>query len=299
MTSGVTFGLPSRSPPIQVPKVSGREFSGSSKPTRASSAVRSSRTSPTAAGVQLVQVVDGVAGLVGRFGADHAEFVGLPDEVDVLGEPGVVAAPVGLDDRGLQQLGDAAELAEDRAAGGLGGVGGEDRPHVEVLDGGPQVLGVGVLEPVGGAGQQPALLGAAGAQLAAPVDLLGDVGEVEVGGEGADQLGRDLQFEAAEEFGGGFPVRTRQRADALDEVEEFVPLLADQGLAQQITQPHGCRRGVRGWWCGRVQGSRWAQGGRWRWSWWPGRRHCSQVRLLAVCRARSGGGGPRCPTGQG
>lgn len=45
---GVTLGLPSRSPPIQVPKVRGRVFSGSFTPTRSSSAVRSSRTSPTA-----------------------------------------------------------------------------------------------------------------------------------------------------------------------------------------------------------------------------------------------------------
>ena len=37
-----------------------------------------------------------------------------------------------LDDRGLQQLGDPAELVEDGAAGGLGGVRGEDRADVEV-----------------------------------------------------------------------------------------------------------------------------------------------------------------------
>ena len=55
------------------------------------------------AGVQLVEVVDGVAGLVGGLGADDAQLVGLPEEVDVLGEPEVVAAAVGLDDRGLQQ----------------------------------------------------------------------------------------------------------------------------------------------------------------------------------------------------
>ena len=42
------------------------------------------------AGVQLVEVVDGVAGLVGGLGADDAQFVGLPDEVDVLGEARVV-----------------------------------------------------------------------------------------------------------------------------------------------------------------------------------------------------------------
>lgn len=45
---GVTLGLPSRSPPIQVPKVRGRVSAGTVTPTRSSSAVRSSRTSPTA-----------------------------------------------------------------------------------------------------------------------------------------------------------------------------------------------------------------------------------------------------------
>ncbi len=75
--------------------------------------------------VEFVEVVDGVAGLVGGFGAGDAQFVGLPDEVDVLGEAQVGAAlveGVGV----LQQFGDGAQLGEDRAAGGLGGVGGED-----------------------------------------------------------------------------------------------------------------------------------------------------------------------------
>lgn len=89
------------------------------------------------------------------FGADHAQFVGLPDEVDVLGEAEVLAAPVGVDDGGLQECGDAAELVEDGAPGGLGRVCGEDGPYVEVLDGLAQVVGVGVLEPVGRPGEEP------------------------------------------------------------------------------------------------------------------------------------------------
>ncbi|GAA3231284.1 hypothetical protein GCM10020256_45680 [Streptomyces thermocoprophilus] len=52
--------------------------------------------------VEFVEVVDGVAGLVGGFGADDAEFVGLPDEVDVLGEAGVVAAAVGVEGGGFR-----------------------------------------------------------------------------------------------------------------------------------------------------------------------------------------------------
>ncbi|GAA4961778.1 hypothetical protein GCM10023238_31250 [Streptomyces heliomycini] len=117
--------------------------------------MRSSQDVADGAGVQFVEVVDGVAGLVGGFGADHAQFVGLPDEVDVLGEPGVQSAPVGGDDRGVEEGGDPAELVEDGAAGGLGGVGGEDGPDVEVADRFAQVLGVGVLEAVGGAESSP------------------------------------------------------------------------------------------------------------------------------------------------
>ena len=77
---------------------------------------------------------------------------------------------------------------------------------LRLLDGRAQVLGVGVLEPVGGAGEEAALGGAPGAQLAAAVDLLGDVGQVEVGGEGADQLGGGLQVGAAQQLGGGLAV---------------------------------------------------------------------------------------------
>lgn len=143
-------------------------------------------------GVQLVQVVDGVAGLVGGLGADDAQFVGLPDEVDVLGQPDVEAAAVGLDDGGVKERGDAPELVQDRPARGLGRVCREHGTNIEVADRLAQVLGVGVLEPVGRTGEQSALGGAPGPQLAAAVDLLGDVGQVEVGGERADQLGRGL-----------------------------------------------------------------------------------------------------------
>lgn len=188
------------------------------------------------AGVQLVEVVDGVPGLVGGLGADDPEFVGLPDEVDVLGEPQVVAAPVGLDDRRLQERGDAAQLVEDGAAGGFGGVRGEDGTDVEVLDRLADVLGVAVLEHVDGAGEEAALGGALLAHLAAAVDLLGDVREVEVRGEGAYQLGGGLEFDAAQQLGGGFAVLAGEAADPLDEVEEFVALLADECLAEEIAQ---------------------------------------------------------------
>lgn len=188
------------------------------------------------AGVQFVEVVDGVAGLVGGFGAGDAQFVGLPEQVDVLGEPQVGAAGVAADGEGVEQFGDAAELGQDGAAGGLGGVGGEDGAHPQVGDGLPEVLGVGVLELVDGAGEDAALGGAAGAQLAAAVYLFGDVGQVEVGGEGADQLGGGLEVGGAEQVGGGLTVAAGEGANALDEFEEVGSLLADEGLTEQVPQ---------------------------------------------------------------
>ncbi|GAA3098949.1 hypothetical protein GCM10020254_50570 [Streptomyces goshikiensis] len=208
---------------------------------------------PDGAGVQLVEVVDGVAGLVGGLGAHDAELVGLPDEVDVLGEAQVVAAAfAGAGGGLLQQGGDAAQLVEDAAAGRLGGVRGEDGADVEVLDRLAQVLGVGVLEHVGGAGEEPALGGAVGAQLLAAVHLLGDVGEVEVGGEGAHQLGGGLQIGVAEQLGCRDAVGAGEGADAFDEVEEVLALLAYEGLAEEVAEAADVRAqlGVRGFGAG-------------------------------------------------
>lgn len=119
--------------------------------------------------VELVQVVDGVAGLVGGLGAGDAQFVGLPEQVDDLGEAavglalgGAVPGGVGGGEAGgdvlavdaLQQFADPAELVEDAAAGGLGGVCGEDRAYGQVGEGVLEVLGVGLGELVGGLGEQ-------------------------------------------------------------------------------------------------------------------------------------------------
>lgn len=198
------------------------------------------------AGVEFVEVVDGVAGLVGGLGADHAQLVGLPDEVDVLGEAEVVAAAVaGAGDGLLQQGRDAAQLVEDAAAGRLGGVRGEDGADVEVLDRLAQVLGVGVLEHVGGAGEEPAFGGAVGAQFLAAVDLLGDVGEVEVGGEGPHELAGGLQVGVAEEGGGGFAVGTGEGADAFDEVEQVLAFLAYEGLPEEVAEAADVRAQFR------------------------------------------------------
>ncbi len=83
-------------------------------------------------------------------------------------------------------------------------------------------LQVGVLEPVRRSGEESALGGSLGAQLAAAVHLLGDVRQMEVRGEGADQLGRGLQFGAAQQLGGCIAVLAGQAAD-LDQFQELGP----------------------------------------------------------------------------
>jgi hypothetical protein len=71
-----------------------------------------------------------------------------------------------------------------------------------------------------------------GLELAAAVDLLGDVGQVKIGGEGAHQPGRAHGVERGEEVGGGLAIGADQMADALEEVEEIGSLLADERAAE-------------------------------------------------------------------
>ncbi len=263
--------------------------------------------------VELVQVVDGVAGLVGGLGAGDAQLVGLPQQVDHLGEApvglaagGGGAGRVGVREAGgeflavdaVEQLADPAELVEDAAAGRLGRVRGEDRPDGEVGQGVPEVLGVGLGQLVGGLREQRALAGAAGGELAAAVHLLGDVGEVEVGGEGTDQLGGGVQVDVGEQFGGGLAVGAAEQSDLFDQAEQLGAFLADQGFAEQVAEATDVRaqRGVVG-----VDGGRAVRraGDRSGHGWLPrgggvfGNGSSSQGRpVCGGCDAC----GPRCPT---
>ncbi len=77
---------------------------------------------------------------------------------------------------------------------------------------------------------EPAALGlAAPQQRPAPVDLLGDVGEVEVGGERPDQPDGRLQVELGQILEA---VALRVGPHLLDEIEELLALGADQRLAE-------------------------------------------------------------------
>ena len=204
------------------------------------------------------EVVDRVAGLVHRGGPDLAEFVRLPHLVDDLGELAVLAAAGGGALRGGlgQDVGELADLVQHGAARGLGGVRGEDGADVELVHHFLQHGRAGLAGDVGDGLGQPAVLLLPGAQAADPVDLLGGVGQVEVERKGADQVGRLLEGQGAEQFAdlgddvvraprpggiraaaGGFLGFLGQQAHLLHQVQELGPVLAHQGFAQQGGDP--------------------------------------------------------------
>jgi hypothetical protein len=206
-------------------------------------------------GVQVGEVVDGVAGLIGRVRPIQPQLVGLPEQVDQLGEPaggrggvgGAVQHVVGR--LGVQRVGQLAQLGQDRPAGRLGGMRGEHRPDGEPAGGGGYLVGRYPLlgDPLGRLVQPAAVAGPAPAQVAGAVHLLGDVGQVEVRGEGAGQLGAGGDVHRGQPVGGRPGVLADQRADLLDQVEQRRALLAGEGLAEQLADPPDVRAkgGVR------------------------------------------------------
>ena len=145
-------------------------------------------------GGQRAQVVGRGPRLVGGLGTHDAQLVGLPEEVDQLGETPLALSAVKARTarvlRGVDDVGDLAQQGEDRTAGGLGGVGGEDGP---VLDPGQHRLHEPAVhrtvrerlaDPADGSLQGTLL---PGGQLLVAVQLLGDVDQLEVCGEGASE----------------------------------------------------------------------------------------------------------------
>ena len=126
---------------------------------------------------------------------------------------------------------------------------GEDRLHRQLGDGGGEHLRAGGRGDLAHRLGQPAVPGRPVAQPADAVHLLGGVGQVEVGGERTDQLGRRRQREVGEQpaelAAGGLPVGLvvellgglAQRPDLLDEIQQLVAVLAHQSLAEQRTHP--------------------------------------------------------------
>jgi hypothetical protein len=68
------------------------------------------------------------------------------------------------------------------------------------------------------------------------VHLLGGVGEVEVGAEGADEPDRGGRVDIREHRRGGLAVRSDQVPDLLDQVEQRRALLAYERPAEQDAQ---------------------------------------------------------------
>jgi hypothetical protein len=160
------------------------------------------------------QVEHRVPGLVDRLGPLPPELVGQPQQVDDLGE--VPVGPFGEVGPGragglgrlrVEEVGEGMQLGERRSPRRLGGMSGEHRPHLELA--------------------RDAL------ELPPPVHLFDDVGQVEVGVEGAHQPGRGLLVDVAQQLGGRGRIGTGERADRLDELEQLWTLLAHEGVAQQ------------------------------------------------------------------
>ncbi len=200
---------------------------------------------------QLFQVVDRRARLVGRGRAVDTQLVGLPDQVDRLGEPPPDAF---LIHRGLtrirllvEQLADAPQLGEHGTARRLGGVGGKHRPHVESrghFAQGGALRGVR-LDMVEQGAQAAAGDAAARSVLVHAMGLFGHVGQVKEGGEGAHQVGGVGDVEPGQqgvELGGGAVIGAgvarllAQRAHALDQLQQMRAVLPHQGVAEQVAE---------------------------------------------------------------
>ena len=200
---------------------------------------------------RLVDVVEDEAGLVEGVGSVVADLVGLPHGLDELVDAPVDARLVG---RGaprlgalLDEVGDAGQLVEDRPTGGLGGVGGEDGLEVDTVDEGGDVGGrnAGVDQPAHGLVEVAVGAGAADVEVLDAVDLLGDVGEVEVHGEGADQLDGLVGVSVGQEAGelGGAALAAAflaevpgEATDLFDGLEQGFAVLADEGVAELVAE---------------------------------------------------------------
>ena len=194
------------------------------------------------------------ARLVDRRGPPLPHLAGLPggadldaegvDQVLVLGRRQV--RPIAQ----LQQVGDALELLHQRPAGDLGRMRGEDQLDAQAAD--------RLVQPIGrdAGGDEPPerlvarsdlrrrrLVALVVAATADAVMLLGDVGQIEKMREGAGHRQRLLHGHLLEDAGqrrevgvAAAPRLLRQRAHALDQLEDRLPFVPPQRLAEQLAQ---------------------------------------------------------------
>ena len=203
----------------------------------------------------LIEVVDRRPGLINRGRAGPSQLIGLPDQIDDLGKPAFGAGLIGRGQTGicplLEDLGDAGRLGEDRASSRLCGMSREYRPQFEPGGnvGYHGMVNVGLVDPIDGGFEETATFPPPDAGLVTAMGLFGDVGEIEVGGEGSDQLNRGGHIESGQHLGqlvGGRliigarrfcdPESLRQRPHPFDEFEQLRTLLAHQALTQQVAQ---------------------------------------------------------------
>ena len=217
---------------------------------RAGSCRGGSSTCGAAVGVQLAKVVDGVAGLVARVGPGQPQLVGLPHQVDQLGQaalrcwpgrsgrprrrrPGptrassssATARSLTRIERRAASVGCAVKTGRTASrSGGRGDLGRPGCPRSRIR--------------AAARSSQPAARCPPAAQVPGPVHLLGDVGQVEVRGEGAGQLG--ARWSGQRRPAGGrrtaASVRTRPRTSSTRS-KQGLALLAGEGLAEQDAQP--------------------------------------------------------------
>ena len=182
-------------------------------------------------GGQALEVVDAVARLVDRLRRLDPDLVGAPEHLDGLLQPAGAAGRVRL----LEQGRDLAHLLDRGAAGDLGGVRGEHRPHRHLRDLLRDRLGVDAgladaRERVVHPARRTPLVAARPQQRPPAVHLLGDVGEVEVRRERPCQLRGRLEVQLGQLREG---VVLRERPDPLDQGEQVVALGPLERVAQQ------------------------------------------------------------------
>ena len=187
MLSGPTFGLPSRSPPIQLPNRSGRRSGSASSPSLRSSSANSSSTSGTASACRPSKYQTALRASSTTSGRAIRSSSVCHSRSIVSSSRAVTRGPAGR-----EQVGDLAELVEDRPARRLGRVRGEHGPHAQPADLGGQLRARDARrrDPVHRLREPAAVALPHAGELAPAVHLLGHVRQVEVRAERPHQPDR-------------------------------------------------------------------------------------------------------------
>jgi hypothetical protein len=219
---------------------------------------------------------EAVADLVGDPQAVVSNLVRLPQQRHLLGKPLLDGAASRCSEEGIVEpvelLGDARVREQDRSPARLGRVRGQHQPHRHVACAALELVRRHVGEELESALERVAR-NPSGVRVLAPatdpVLLLGDVRELEVHGEGAQDecllLPRDRAYGRAHLFhGAALPGGSRKQAHALDDLQKPFAFLLDEhrsedgpeepdvaaehqsygAIVSPIAAPgYGCRRG--------------------------------------------------------